>query len=123
MNSNALRNSSHTAAKSWVDWTNLTLGVLLVISPWAALGGNAVIAWNAVICGSVIACVAGIALAKPTSGAEKTNVCLGLWLLIAPWALAFSDHAGAMWTSVFVGLGVACFAGLQLSMLKRPAQA
>jgi hypothetical protein len=40
-------------------------------------------------------------------------------LLIAPWALGFSEQAGAVWTSVLVGLGIACLAGLQLAMLNR----
>jgi hypothetical protein len=121
--SNARGRTSHAAAQPWVEWTNLTLGIFLVVSPWLALGGSSAIAWNAVICGAIIAGAASMALAKPSPAGEKTNICVGLWLLIAPGALGFSVNAGATWTSVIVGLGVICFAGFQLSALKRLARA
>lgn len=123
MNSNALKQTSNTKAQSWIDWTNLALGAFFVASPWLALGGNGAITWNAVICGAIIACVAGAAIVTPTAGREKTNASLGVWLLIAPWVLAFSSNPGATWASVLVGLGVACLAGFQLSLLKRSARA
>ena len=123
MNSSSLNRTSSTAPKSWIDWTNLVLGVFLATSPWLALGGNAVIAWNAVTCGVLVACIAGAALVKPTSGAETSNAFVGLRLLVAPWALGFSSYAGATWTSVLVGLTVACLAAAQLSRVKRSVRA
>jgi hypothetical protein len=114
-----MRKTTYAGAPSWIDWTNLTLGIFLLVSPWLALGGSAAITWNAVIGGACVASSAAIALAKPSPGAEKTNVCLGLWLLIAPWALGFSGNVGATCASVLVGLCVACLAGIQLSMLKK----
>ena len=119
MTSTTLSQRSSTQAQPWVDWTNLTLGVFLATKPWLALGGDSAVMWNAVTCGAIIATAACIALSKPSAGAEWTNVGFGAWLLIAPWVLGFSANLGAMWTSVLVGLGVACFASFQLWLLNR----
>lgn len=121
MNANTSKTAS-TATKPWLDWTNLALGLFLAVSPWLARGGSAAIIWNAVICGGVIACAAGVALLKPSPGAQKTNLWFGLWLLIAPFVLSFWSNGGATWTSVLVGLCVAGIAGYQLSDLKRSAR-
>ncbi len=119
MTSTTVWQPSNAKAQPWIDWTNLTLGVLLAASPWLALGGDSAVMWNAVACGAIVATASGVALSKPNAGAEWTNVGLGLWLLIAPWVLGFSVNVGAMWTSVLVGLGIASFACFQLSLLNR----
>lgn len=117
MISTALSQHSNTKAQPGIDWTNLTLGVFLAVSPWLVLGGGSAAMWNAVACGAIIATAAGVALSKPNAGAEWTSVGLGFWLLAAPGMLGFSVNAGAMWTSVLIGLGVACLAGFQVSLL------
>lgn len=122
MNSNALKKTSNTMTESWIDWTNLVLGTLLLVSPWLGFGGSGAVAANAVVCGFVIACIAGVALAKPSPGAEKVNAWLGVWLLVAPWILGFSGNAGATWASLLVGFSVACFAGIQITRLGRSAR-
>lgn len=119
MTSTTVSQRSNTRAQPGIDWTNLTLGAFLAASPWLALGGDAAVMWNALVCGAIIVAAACVALSKPNAGAEWTNFGLGLWLLIAPWMLGFSANAGAMWISVLVGLGIACFAGFQLSLLNR----
>jgi hypothetical protein len=106
---------------SWPDRTNLVLGALLCVSPWLAWGGSTAITWNAVIVGAAIAIAAIAAIAKPAPGPEWTNVGLGAWLLIAPWILGFSNDAVAGWTSLLVGTLVAYFAGMQVTLMKRPA--
>jgi hypothetical protein len=123
MNSSSLKKNSAIESETWIDWTNLALGAFLLMSPWIGLGNSPAVAWNAVICGSVIVFAAGIALGKPAPVAERTNAWLGIWLLVAPWVLSFTGQAGATWTSTLVGLAVACFAGIQLSRLKRSARA
>jgi hypothetical protein len=32
------------------------------------------------------------------------NAVIGLWFIVAPWALGFSDKTAAVWTSVIFGL-------------------
>ena len=120
MNTNTT-DTSNPQISSWPDRTNLVLGALLCVSPWLAWGGSTAITWNAVILGAAIAIAAIVAIAKPAVAPEWTNVGLGAWLLIAPWVLGFSDNAGAGWMSVLVGILVAYFAGMQLTLMKRPA--
>lgn len=31
------------------------------------------------------------------------NALIGIWFIIAPWALSFSGHSGALWASIIVG--------------------
>jgi SPW repeat len=121
--STAFSQTSRTKAQPWVDWTNLTLGVFLAASPWLALEGDSAVMWNAAACGAIIATAAGVALSKPSGGAEWTNVGIGLWLLIAPWVLGFSLNLKAMWTSLPVCFGVAFLAGFQLPLPNRAKRA
>ena len=120
MNPN-MADTSNPSISSWPDRTNLVLGALLCLSPWLSWDGSTAITWNAVIFGAAIAIAAIAAIARPAVGPEWTNVGLGAWLLIAPWVLGFSDHAVAAWTSLLVGILVAYFAGMQITLMKRPA--
>ena len=122
MNSNALKKNPDAMNESWIDWANLILGTLLFVSPWLGFGGSGAVAANAVVCGLVIACTAGVALARPSPVAEKTNAWLGVWLLAAPWILGFSGNPAATWASLLVGFSVACFAGIQSTRLGRSAR-
>ena len=122
MNSNALKRTSEAMTESWIDWTNLVLGACLLVSPWLGSGGSGAVAANAVTCGFVIACAAGVALARPSRGAEKTVAWLGVWLLLAPWILAVPGNAGATWTSILIGFAVACLAGMQITRQGRAAR-
>lgn len=123
MGSNTLRNRPYSSTQPMIEWINLLLGIFLLISPWIGLGGSVAATWNAVICGALVACIAGYAITKPTPGAEMTNLSLGLWLLVAPWTMDFFANGGATVTSVLVGLGIVCLAGLQLCTLRNTTQA
>jgi hypothetical protein len=32
------------------------------------------------------------------------SALIGLWFIIAPWAVGFSDHSGAVWVSLIFGI-------------------
>jgi hypothetical protein len=34
---------------------------------------------------------------------NSLNALIGLWFIIAPWVVGFSDNSGAVWTSVIIG--------------------
>lgn len=74
MTSSAVWQQSHAKAQPWIDWTNLTPGVLAA-SPWLAPGGGSAVMRNAVACGAI---AAGVALSTPNAGAEWTDVGLGM---------------------------------------------
>lgn len=44
------------------------------------------------------------------SNASWINVILGVWLIVAPWVVGFSNVMGATWTSVITGIVVAIIA-------------
>src|SRR5215813_3702477 len=78
--------------KHWQDPVNLILGVWLLISPWVLEHqAEATSTGNAVILGVLIALAAVIALFRVKAWEEWTNVVLGVWLVVSPWILGFSD--------------------------------
>jgi len=91
----------------WQDWINLIFGAWLFFSPWllkyTTLGTAS---WNSFVFGVAIVVFAVWALFAPKVWEEWTNLILGLWLIIAPWALGFSTHALATWNLVVVVVGV-----------------
>ncbi len=104
----------------WQDWTNVLLGAYLVLAPFFGVGVNSdVAAINSYLTGTAIAIFAIAALARPQLWEEYTNMALGLWLIVAPFALGFTNLAGPMYNQIIVGLlvgGAALAATLQKSI-------
>lgn len=94
-----------TSRQRWQDWANLVLGIWLVLAPFFGVGmtGN-VAAWNSYLLGVLVAIFAAAALARPQQWEEWTNLVLGAWLIVAPFALGFTDQAGPTWNQIIVGL-------------------
>jgi hypothetical protein len=42
--------------------------------------------------------------------ASGLNVIAGLWLLISPWVLGFTDTQNALWNNVILGIAIAIIA-------------
>lgn len=47
--------------------------------------------------------------------ASSTNVLLGIWLIIAPFALAYFHTASAVWNDIIVGAVIVVAAGVRVS--------
>ncbi len=89
----------------WQDWTNLLLGAYLVLAPFFGIGAvGDVAAINSYLTGTAVAIFAIAALARPQLWEEYTNLVLGLWLIVAPFALGFTNLAGPMYNQIIVGL-------------------
>jgi hypothetical protein len=88
----------------WQDWVNLILGAWLFLSPWFGLASTSTSAWNAWVFGAVIAAFSVWALALPQRWEEWINLIVGVWVLIAPFVLAFTDQTGATWNHIIVGI-------------------
>ena len=69
--------------------------------------------------GVVVAGVAVVSWAWPPLRAEHANLFGGLWLILAPWALHFTESSSAFWTHVCVGAGVMAFAAAEAWLLHR----
>jgi len=105
--------------ESFVDVVNLIFGAWLFAAPWLYGFASGAAGWNAWIMGALIALVAIAALAAFAEWEEWINLLLGLWVLAAPWALAFADNAGATGNHVVVGIVVAVLAAIELWLVHR----
>jgi len=87
------------------------LGVWEVLAPFILgyfTAGAAL--WNAIIVGIALI---GLATLAALSRAEKTvkalergGAALGIWLIVAPFIVHYSDVAAAKWNDIVVGVGV-----------------
>lgn len=108
--------------KSWssenrtvFDVVNIIAGLGLLLSPWYLdFAAETYAAWNAWIVGAAVTLIALAALFAFHQIEEWTNLALGLWAVIAPWALGFSAVAAAMWAHSIAGLVVAVLAAVSL---------
>ena len=105
--------------EAFVDGVNLIFGAWLFAAPWLYGFASGAAGWNAWIMGALIALVAIAALAAFAEWEEWINLVLGLWVLVAPWALAFTENAGATGNHVVVGVVVAVLAAIELWLVHR----
>ena len=103
------------------DWLNLILAVCLFFSPWV-LGytGERVSAWDAWICAVVIGVVSIAALVNFAEWEEWVSVAVGVWLVISPWVLGFTNLATATWAMVVIGILVAAIAAWEIWSARHP---
>ena len=101
-----------------LDTASGIAGLALVLSPWL-FAFTGIAAWNAWIVGAAIALIAIGASVAFANWEEWTNLGLGLWAVVAPWILGFSDIAAAAYAHVLVGLLVAASAGVELWLIHR----
>jgi hypothetical protein len=104
----------HTGSKGQVQLAsgaNLAVGLWLLIAPFVLAYNVASDAatWNDVIVGIVVASLAAIrAFGAYSQGwLSWSNVALGVWLIITPFALGYSEHADPLWNDIIVGVIVA----------------
>ena len=103
-------------------------GMWLVLAPFAldypATGTDFHGSWNDLVVGSAIAVVALVRIALPvrTSALGLVNVGLGVWLVIAPTALAYNtvfDASPATWNDIIVGVTVMVLAAVSTIIGRR----
>lgn len=93
------------------SWTNLVLGLWLIIAPFSlAYAGVTAAVYEDVILGIVIASLAlwwALGSEADSMAYVSWTVALGgLWVLIAPFALGYSATTAAAYNDVIVGLAV-----------------
>ena len=101
---------------------NVLAGIWLIISAWV-VGFSGVVAatWNCVLVGIAVLVLAAIRLGSHSASTQPlswVNFILGIWLIIAPFALAFAAGS-AMGNSVVLGILVAIF-GLVAALATQP---
>ena len=97
--------------KHWQDPVNALLGAWLALSPWVVgYVSNTASHYNAVVVGLLLIAAALGAMFIPKAWEEWTEVILGLWLIVSPWALAFGSDRLARNAAVCTGIVVALLA-------------
>jgi SPW repeat len=97
--------------KHWQDPVNAVLGVAMVLSPWVlSFSEETVATANAVVIGLALVATALGAMLAPKAWEEWTEAILGLWMVISPWALAYSHVQLAMYAATAGGLIVTVLA-------------
>lgn len=90
----------------WLSGGNIIAAIWLVIAPFALTytDTNAAL-WNDIILGVGIGIVALIRVGMPLRYEMLSwlNALLGIWLIIAPFALGYSDLAEPLWNDIIVG--------------------
>lgn len=99
----------------YLSWTNFLLGLWLAVAPFILVyHGISAALWEDVIVGLLIAGFAfWRAVGPETQGMAAvswTVAVLGIWALIAPFALGYSEVAAAVWNDVIIGILVAALA-------------
>lgn len=95
----------------WQDSVNLLLGAGLFFSPWLlGFASEQTAASDAHVVGAILVLMALAALFAYQVWEEWVSGVLGAWLVVAPWAFRFSEHATAMITHVLIGIAAIAFA-------------
>jgi hypothetical protein len=104
-------------AAKWQDWMSFALGLWLAVSPWAAgYAAHESATANAVFVGLALALGAQFEAACDQLQAEWLNIAAGIWLMLAPFVLGFTELSVAAANSLAVGLCVAALAASALSL-------
>jgi hypothetical protein len=92
----------------WQDWLMLIFGAWVFFSPFwmpAYVSRGDAAAWNSYIFGALAFAFAWGALATRQLWEDWINLLIGIWLIIAPFALGFhSRESGASWNQIILGI-------------------
>jgi hypothetical protein len=91
-------------AKRWQDWVVLILGIYLFFSPFFLSYTQTIAASNAYVIGIAVVVFAILALIDSRLWEEWVNLILGIWLIISPFVLGYSNMSTVTWNHVILGL-------------------
>jgi hypothetical protein len=110
-----MMHSTYFRDRNPANAVNILAGLGLTLSPWfLEFATITTAAWNAWLVGGTIALVALWALMSFHQAEEAVNLVLGMWAVIAPWVLGFSELEAPMRAHVVLGLIVAIVAATTL---------
>jgi len=94
----------------------LALGVFLFLSPWLFAYSRGSVRLEVWLTGMAVTLISIFTVVAFAEWEEWLNLLLGIWLIVAPWALAFT-HTTAMHVSVVVGIVLTYLALLDLWLI------
>lgn len=89
---------------------NIVAGIWLIMAPFLVGYANLENAmWNDIICGAIVAILAAIRVSTPLSNPwlSWVNVVIGIWLIIAPFILGYSEFPAPVWNDIILGIIIA----------------
>ena len=92
---------------------NIIAGIWLIIAPFILGYANIAGAlWSDIIVGAAVIIFALVrSTGDPhTTWASWANLVLGIWLIIAPFAIGYSAISAALWNVIILGIAVVVFA-------------
>jgi hypothetical protein len=93
-------------------WQNVIValvGIWFIIAP-STLGfvGDAAMTWTSVVGGVILLILAGSAAvseaARGQAWIQVVDALVGIWFIIAPWVLNFTQQPAPLWTSLILGI-------------------
>ena len=93
---------------------DMIAGIWLILAPFL-LGYSGVSAalWNDIVLGVAVIVLSGIRTTEEgmkMSWASWLSVAVGIWLVIAPFALGYSANSRALWNDIILGVIVGILA-------------
>ncbi len=108
----------------WQDRVTLGLGAFLFLSPILFgffVPGGGVEIWHSLVMGGAVIVFSTIALYSVQKWEEGINLAIGIWLVMAPFVLGFTDASAATLIHMLVGVVVGIDA-VWVMMLKPPVR-
>lgn len=110
-----LNSLSSNVNRTAFDVVNLIAGLGLLVSPWLlGYAAETSAAWNAWLTGAAVAVIAIVALVAYHQAEQWANLALGLWAIVAPWALGFAGVSAALTAHLVAGPVIAVVAAASL---------
>jgi len=114
------------AWKRWQDWATVTLGVIVLATPFVfGTDLGSVAAWTTYVAGALLV-AAGLWSAstpEPNIGIEWVPLIVGAGLFVAPWILGFATDPVMAWMSWIIAGLVIVNSGLELVVPPQPSPA
>ncbi len=89
----------------WQDWGAVVLGAYVVLASLFWTTTDAATLSTMLVLGGLLVLAGAWSLAAPASmTSEYTHIVLGVLLVVAPWAMGYTDFGGAAWTSWVIGV-------------------
>lgn len=101
--------------RSWEDWAGMTLGVLVLFSPWVMeQSSNSTAVTNASLAGIALILLAGLEMMRLYRWHEVATLLVGAWLFISPSVLGYATVHPLSTVHVALGAIVAVLAALEI---------
>jgi SPW repeat len=97
----------------WQDLSETLIGLWLLSAPLVFgffQAPDTTAMWNAFFVGTAVTLLAAEAVRAPAAWEELINIALGLWLVVSPWVLHYTDLKRATLNAVIVGSAIVMLA-------------